>query len=52
MMILAVAATIILGYLGTVFGNDLMNWPQAGPIAAIATMGAFLLAALKKNGSN
>lgn len=30
---------IILGYLGTVFGAEIMNWPQLGPILSIVVMG-------------
>ena len=29
---------IILGYLGTVFGAEIMNWPQLGPILSIVVM--------------
>ena len=30
---------IILGYLGSAFGAEIMNWPQLGPILAIVVMG-------------
>ena len=30
---------IILGYLGSGFGAEIMNWPQLGPILAIVVMG-------------
>jgi p-aminobenzoyl-glutamate transporter AbgT len=43
----AVALTIIIGYFATAFGVALMNWPQLGPIAAIATMGVFILNAIE-----
>jgi small basic protein len=43
----AVVATIIIGYLGTALGVAIMNWPQLGPIAAIATMGIFILNAIE-----
>jgi hypothetical protein len=39
----AVVVTIVVGYLGTAFGDALINWPQLGPIAAIAAMGVFIL---------
>jgi hypothetical protein len=39
----AVVVTIIIGYLGTTLGDAIINWPQLGPIAAIATMGIFIL---------
>lgn len=39
---------IILGYLGTVFGAEIMNWPQLGPILAIVVMGAAIITSLEK----
>ena len=40
---------IILGYLGTVFGAEIMNWPQLGPILAIVVMGAVIITSLEKD---
>ena len=41
--IIAVAATIIAGFLGSsIFGN-LLNRPDAGAICAVAVMGVFIL---------
>jgi small basic protein len=40
---IAVVVTIIIGYLGSALGDAIMNWPQLGPVAAIATMGIFIL---------
>ena len=34
---------IILGYLGSAFGAEIMNWPQLGPILAIVVMGAAII---------
>jgi small basic protein len=45
--VIAVVATIIIGYLGTTIGDAWINWPQLGPIAAIATMGIFILNAIE-----
>jgi hypothetical protein len=45
--IIAVVVTIIIGYLGTSLGDAFINWPQLGPIAAIATMGIFILNAIE-----
>ena len=39
---------IILGYLGTVFGAEIMNWPQLGPILAIVVMGSAIITSLEK----
>ena len=35
---------IILGYLGTVFGAEIMNWPQL----AIVVMGSAIITSLEK----
>jgi small basic protein len=45
--VIAVVVTIIIGYLGTTIGDAWINWPQLGPIAAIATMGIFILNAIE-----
>ncbi len=40
--ILAVIVTLIVGYLGTVVGLELLgNWDEFGLLIAIAVMGAF-----------
>lgn len=49
MIILAIATTIIIGYVGGALGNDYMNFPELGAILAIATMGGFILNAIRKN---
>ena len=43
---------IILGYLGTVFGAEIMNWPQLGPILAIVVMGSAIITSLEKKKNN
>jgi hypothetical protein len=43
----AVVVTIIIGCLGTALGDAFINLPQLGPIAAIATMGIFILNAIE-----
>ena len=39
---------IILGYLGSGFGAEIMNWPQLGPILAIVVMGSAIITSLEK----
>jgi hypothetical protein len=39
----AVICTIFAGFLGSGILGNLLNWPDAGAICAIATMGAFIL---------
>lgn len=50
----AAIVTIIVGFLGTGVIGASMNWPDAGAIFAIATMGAFILRAIRhpKNKQN
>lgn len=40
---------IVLGYLGTALGDEIMNWPQLGPILAIVVMGAAIISSLEEN---
>ena len=40
--VLAFIVTILAGYLGSALGWK-MNWPEAGPIAAIAIIGSIIL---------
>lgn len=47
-IIVAVLVTFFAGYLGSALLGTLLNWPDAGAIVAIATMGAFILAALNR----
>ena len=39
---------IILGYLGSGVGAEIMNWPQLGPILAIVVMGSAIITSLEK----
>lgn len=48
MIILAIATTIIVGFVGAGLGHDYMNSPELGTILAIATMGGFIMAAIRK----
>ena len=42
--ILAAIVTLIVGYLGTVVGLELLgNWDEFGLLIAIAVMGAFII---------
>ncbi len=40
---------IILGYLGSALGYEIMNWPQLGSILAIVVMGSAIITSLKKD---
>lgn len=40
---------IVLGYLGSALGYEIMNWPQLGPILAIIVMGSAIITSLEKN---
>ena len=42
----AVITTLVVGFLGSTFLGALLNWPDAGAICAIATMGCFVLHAI------
>lgn len=46
--VFAFIVTIIVGLFGDVFVGDLLNIPDAGAVFAIATIGVFLLQAVKK----
>ena len=39
---------IVLGYLGSALGYEIMNWPQLGPILAIVVMGSAIITSLEK----
>ncbi len=49
MTILAIATTIIVGFLGAGLGYTYMNSAELGTILAVATMGGFIMAAIRKN---
>ena len=40
---------IVLGYLGSALGYEVMNWPQLGPILAIVVMGSAIITSLEKD---
>lgn len=46
--IISSVIAIVSGYLGTVFGQEIMNWPQLGPIFAIVVMGFSVITSLEK----
>lgn len=46
--VIAFLLTIVCGYYGCVFGDELMNWPQLGTILAVAVMGAAILTSLEQ----
>lgn len=50
MEIVAFLVTVFGGYVGTSMFGDWLNWPQAGPIFAVAVMGCFILRAIRKRG--
>lgn len=44
MITVAIVATIIVGWIGASFGNEIMNgFSELGSILAVATMGAFIM---------
>ena len=40
--------TVIIGYAGDAILGNFLNWPSAGVICVIATVGAFLLREMDK----
>lgn len=42
-------AAIILGYVGSAIGYEIMNWPQLGPILSIVVMGSVIISSLEKH---
>ena len=48
MPIFAFFVTIFVGLYATGIFGSWINWPEAGPVFAIATMGAFILWALRE----
>ena len=50
MIILAVISTIIAGLVGGAIGASFTNYPELGIIVAIAVMGGFIIAEIKKQG--
>lgn len=50
MIILAILATIIVGWIGAAFGFELMNgFTELGSILAVVTMGTFIMIEIKRN---
>ena len=49
MILLAFITTFIVGWIGTAFGHDYLNFPQLGTILSVATMGGFIMATIRKN---
>lgn len=40
---------IIAGYLGTAFGDEMLNWPQLGPILAVVAMGSAIITSIENH---
>ena len=40
---------IVLGYLGSALGYEIMNWSQLGPILVIVVMGSAIIISLEKD---
>jgi|BioPla2DNA2_1021312.scaffolds.fasta_scaffold38914_4 hypothetical protein len=50
MLVLAIIATIMVGWIGASFGLDFMNgFTELGSILAVATMGTFIMIEIKRN---
>lgn len=47
--IISSIVAIVLGYLGSALGYEIMNWPQLGPILAVVVMGSAIITSLEKN---
>ena len=47
--IISSIVAIVLGYLGSAIGYEIMNWPQLGPILAIVVMGFAIITSLEKD---
>ena len=48
MPIFAFFVTVFVGLFSTAIFGDWINWPEAGPVFAVATMGAFILWTLRE----
>lgn len=48
MPIFAFFITILVGFFGAGIFGSWLNWPDAGAVFAVATMGAFILWALRE----
>lgn len=48
MIFLSIAITIIVAFLGVVLGHNYMNSTELGIILAVATMGGFIMSAIRK----
>ena len=48
MPIFAFFVTIFVGLFSTAIFGSWINWPEAGPVFAVATMGAFILWTLRE----
>ena len=46
--IAASVAAILVGYLGSALGYEMMNWPELGPILSIVIMGSVIICTLEK----
>jgi len=50
MTIIAIIVTLVVGIFGTVLAHDIINFPGLGTLLAIAAMGGFVMAEIKKQG--
>ncbi len=48
-IVIAFAATVLVGFFAAGTLGNALNWPDAGAVFAVATMGAFLLADRKRS---
>lgn len=47
MEIVAFLVTVVVGLFATSLFDGWLNWPQGGPVFAVAVMGAFILWAIR-----
>ena len=50
MIALAIIVTIVAGFFGSSLGYDIFKLPELGPVIAVAVMGGFIMAEIRKRG--
>ena len=48
MTVIAIIVTLVVEIFGTVLEDDIFNFPGLGTVIAIATMGGFIMAEIRK----
>ena len=50
MIALAIIVTVLAGTFGSSLGYDIFKLPEFGPVIAVAVMGGFIMAEIRKRG--